>query len=88
MCFLTNPVWVVKTRLQLQRGAGAMRKLAAPATAPRVAAGAAAAVPAHYQGFADCLRQIAREEGLRGLYRGLGPSLLLVRTSLPIFSSQ
>lgn len=37
----------------------------------------AAGVP--YKGLLDCLVQIARHEGLRGLYKGLLPSLLLVR---------
>ncbi len=43
-------------------------------------AGAAAAVPdGHYRGFLDALVQITRQEGVRGLYKGLLPSLLLVR---------
>ncbi|KAG0571231.1 hypothetical protein M758_6G213100 [Ceratodon purpureus] len=54
---LTNPVWVVKTRLQLQ----------APGHARRP-----------YLGFSDAFRSILREEGLRGLYKGLGPGLILV----------
>lgn len=51
-----NPVWVVKTRLQLDRaeGGGARR----------------------YSGAVDCFRQTARQEGLRGLYRGLSASVL------------
>jgi len=55
---LTNPVWVAKTRLQLQR--------------------AGSPGPAPYRGLADCLARVAREEGPRGLYRGLLPSLALV----------
>ena len=56
---VTNPVWVVKTRLQLQdRMPGSGVKA--------------------YDGAIDCLRSIAREEGVAGLYRGLLPSLLLV----------
>jgi len=65
VCFLTNPVWVIKTRLQLQR-----------ASAPAAASGFGG--PSPYRGFADAIRCIAREEGLAGFYRGLGPSLLLV----------
>ncbi len=63
---VTNPVWVVKTRLQLQD-----RVPIAPATSAtsRVVA---------YDGAIDCFRSIAREEGIAGLYRGLLPSLLLV----------
>ena len=60
---LTNPIWVAKTRLQLQRRPGAA---GAPADAAR------------YTGLLHALRRIAADEGLRGLYRGLGPSLALV----------
>lgn len=68
MCLLTNPVWVIKTRLQLQRGAGwhARPGTAAPAATRR------------YRGVVHAAREIAREEGLKGFYRGIWPSLLLV----------
>lgn len=69
VCLLTNPVWVIKTRLQLQRGAGWLARpgMALPATARR------------YRGVVHAAREIAREEGFRGFYRGIWPSLLLVR---------
>jgi solute carrier family 25 folate transporter 32 len=60
---LTNPLWVAKTRLQLQR---------------RSAGGAVSGSLRPYGGLLDALRRTAAEEGLRGLYAGLGPSLLLV----------
>ena len=60
---LTNPIWVAKTRLQLQRRPGAA---GAPADAAR------------YTGLTHALRSIVADEGVRGLYRGLGPSLALV----------
>lgn len=56
---ITNPIWVVKTRLQLQ-------------------------APGHYgsrmpyRGFCHAFKSILREEGVRGLYKGLGPGLILV----------
>jgi solute carrier family 25 folate transporter 32 len=62
---LTNPIWVAKTRLQLQR------RVLQPG------GGAAPATP-QYTGLAHALRRIAADEGLRGLYRGLLPSLALV----------
>eukprot|EP00287_Rhodomonas_sp_CCMP768_P013606 CAMPEP_0196727144 /NCGR_PEP_ID=MMETSP1091-20130531/8204_1 /TAXON_ID=302021 /ORGANISM="Rhodomonas sp., Strain CCMP768" /LENGTH=342 /DNA_ID=CAMNT_0042069689 /DNA_START=41 /DNA_END=1069 /DNA_ORIENTATION=- len=54
-CLATNPIWLIKTRLQLQHG-----------TAQR------------YAGMIDAARQVIRQEGVLGLYRGLVPSLLLV----------
>ena len=71
VCFITNPVWVVKTRLQLQR----RRHLSAVQVA--AAAGQSPAA-APYKGFVHAVTQIARHEGLAGFYRGLGPSLIMV----------
>jgi solute carrier family 25 folate transporter 32 len=67
---LTNPIWVAKTRLQLQRrvlhpGSGGGGGGGAPSTP-------------QYTGLAHALRRIAADEGLRGLYQGLLPSLALV----------
>lgn len=28
-----------------------------------------------YRGFFDCVRQVVRAEGVRGLYKGIGPCL-------------
>lgn len=70
VCLVTNPVWVVKTRLQLQQRA------ALQAALPKVSAAIAPQAP--YAGFADAVRSIARQEGLGGFYKGLGPSMLLV----------
>ena len=62
---VTNPLWVVKTRMQTQNlslrlgGAG----------------GAAAAARLPYTGTFDALVRITREEGMRGLYSGLAPSM-------------
>jgi len=68
----TNPLWVAKTRLQVQTAAGLRGRLGGLGAA----AGAGAGWHARpYGGTLDCLRRIAAEEGLRGLYSGLGPSL-------------
>lgn len=35
-----------------------------------------------YKGLIDGVRRIAQEEGFKGLYRGLGPSLVMVKIPL------
>eukprot|EP00899_Mesostigma_viride_P011676 jgi/Mesvir1/20509/Mv12391-RA.1 len=60
VALMTNPLWVIKTRLQLQRHH------------------AGTVTASQYRHTIDALRTILREEGLRGLYQGLLPSLLLV----------
>lgn len=70
MCFITNPIWVVKTRLQLQRGG--LRRGSIPKGSP------SSGSIVQYKGFFDGVRKIAQEEGVKGLYKGLGPSLVMV----------
>lgn len=57
----TNPIWMVKTRLQLdknvsERSGGAMHR--------------------QYRNSYDCVRQILRDEGVRGMYKGMSASYL------------
>lgn len=61
---LTNPIWVAKTRLCLQYDA---------LTRPTL--GSENPKFIHYRGLFDCVRQIYRHEGVKGLYRGLIPGL-------------
>jgi solute carrier family 25 (mitochondrial folate transporter), member 32 len=82
----TNPLWVAKTRLQVQTARGLRDRL----TVPSSGGGAAAWHARPYTGTWDCLRRIGREEGLRGLYSGLGPSLLgiaHVMIQLPVYEA-
>ncbi|XP_031332085.1 mitochondrial folate transporter/carrier-like [Photinus pyralis] len=55
---ITNPLWVVKTRLCLQYDT-------APVNSKNVV----------YSGMIDALKQIYRQEGIRGYYKGLGPGI-------------
>ncbi|KFG83055.1 mitochondrial carrier protein RIM2 [Metarhizium anisopliae] len=62
----TNPIWMVKTRLQLdknvsERSGGVMQR--------------------QYRNSYDCVRQIIRDEGIRGLYKGMSASYLGVAES-------
>lgn len=60
----TNPIWLVKTRLQLDKETS----------------GAAGKVR-QYRNSIDCTVKVLREEGVRGLYRGLTASYLGVSES-------
>lgn len=59
--FVTNPLWVAKTRLQVQHSQA-------------LAAAMPKRVP--YTSTINALTRITREEGFRGLYSGFGPSLI------------
>ncbi|KZF22307.1 mitochondrial carrier [Xylona heveae TC161] len=56
----TNPLWVIKTRLQLDKPYGK----------------AGGIQQRQYRNSLDCLAQTMRGEGIRGLYRGLSASYL------------
>ena len=75
MVGLTNPIWLIKTRMQLQ-----FRRDEAIYDPIKVAEGSKSwpPVPRPYKGFADALVTIVREEGVLALYKGCIPALLLV----------
>lgn len=62
----TNPIWMVKTRLQLDRS-----------TVEK----AGTAAVRQYKNSWDCVKQIIRDEGVRGLYKGMSASYLGVTES-------
>ena len=72
---LTNPIVMVKTRLQLQ-GKEIMDAAAAASPSPSSSSSLHRARP--YRGMVDAFTRIMSEEGPLSLYRGLGPSLVLV----------
>ncbi|PPR85931.1 hypothetical protein GOBAR_AA34761 [Gossypium barbadense] len=63
----TNPIWLIKTRLQLQNPLHQSRRYSGIYGLLFI-----------LRYFANALRTILREEGWTALYRGLGPGLLMV----------
>lgn len=62
----TNPIWMVKTRLQLDKN---------------VAEQSGGLTRRRYKNSLHCVREIVREEGVRGLYKGMSASYLGVAES-------
>ncbi|KAK4117650.1 mitochondrial carrier [Canariomyces notabilis] len=62
----TNPIWMVKTRLQLDKN---------------MAAESGGATKRQYKNSVDCIRQVLRNEGIQGLYKGMSASYLGVAES-------
>ncbi|CAK7204271.1 Pyrimidine nucleotide transporter, mitochondrial [Sporothrix eucalyptigena] len=56
----TNPIWLIKTRLQLDKNS----------------ADASRGIERQYKNSIDCVRQVVRNEGIRGLYKGMTASYL------------
>jgi solute carrier family 25 protein 38 len=72
-----SPVTLVKTRMEYGGAGGLASAAAASSSSPSAAAAAAAAAGRRYQNTWHALATIAREEGgLRGLFRGAGPTVL------------
>ena len=63
---ITNPIWLVKTRMQLDKSH------AERAGSPQAR---------QYKNTVDCVVQTVRNEGIRGLYRGLSASYLGITES-------
>jgi len=66
----TNPIWVVKTRLQLSSSQQTL-----PSASPSLSQVRKAATP-RFTSSLDCIRHILKNEGVPGLYRGLSASYL------------
>ncbi len=72
MVGFTNPLWLIKTRMQLQM------KRAQQCQSVKVSSNSSKSIKPPYQNMADAFRTIAREEGVMALYKGSIPALMLV----------
>ena len=61
----TNPIWLIKTRLQLDKSRSEHGSGVGPDGSGR-----------RYKSSLDCAKQVLRQEGIRGFYRGLTASYL------------
>ena len=81
---LTNPIWLIKTRLALQqtpRVAGGREvsiKVAGVAPENNQPTRSRSGLTKPYRGAFDAARSILKQEGILGLYKGVGPALVLV----------
>ena len=74
MVGFTNPIWLVKTRMQLQ-----MKKTQEQQTLSKsLSSVAPGKIKPPYKNMFDAMRTIVREEGPKGLYKGSVPALMLV----------
>lgn len=62
----TNPIWLIKTRLQLDKS---------------TAAHSGGVAKRQYKNSWDCIQQVVRKEGFRSLYKGMSASYLGVTES-------
>ena len=72
----TTPLWVVGTRLAVQSKKNLVANTSKSSDAKADAKASERAKP--YKGIVDCLMRIASEEGIAALWKGVGPSLILV----------
>lgn len=87
---LTNPIWVVKTRMFTTSKTGEAAATAAAASnvsAFKTAQATASTAPSPYRTLRSSLKHIYRQEGLRGLWKGTGLALFGVSNGAIQFMS-
>jgi hypothetical protein len=73
MVGFTNPIWLIKTRMQLQ-----MKKSQESSTTACKPNGAVNKIKPPYKNMLDAAKTIIKEEGISSLYKGSIPALMLV----------
>lgn len=87
---LTNPIWVVKTRMFTTSKTGEAAATAAAASnvsAFKTAEATGSTAPSPYRTLRSSLKHIYRQEGLRGLWKGTGLALFGVSNGAIQFMS-
>jgi len=73
MVLMTNPIWLVKTRIQLQLPT--IESKVSVSSTGQLSKGSSYK---NYSGILDGVQRIIKEEGILALYKGLSPALMLV----------
>ena len=77
MVGFTNPIWLIKTRMQLQMKLSSKEQSKVSSLSSKLGT-AGEAIKPPYKNMVDAAQTIIKEEGFKGLYKGSIPALMLV----------